>query len=122
MQQPRRLIDPEIHLGKSITRFHLEMENSCLPDSSTELHIAHHPHGDLTEAAHYYNIYEHPREEQLRLAREALKIDEEDWSIVEHMLGSFKWVAYYHPRPGHRSEIRVDIAAMKAGEWTTTYF
>lgn len=118
----RRLIAAEIHPGESISRLHLEMENSTLPDSSTELHIAHHPHGDLKEPAQYYNIYEHPREEQLRLAREALNIDEEDWAIVEHMLGSFKWVADDHPRPGHRSEIRVDVAAIKAGEWTTTYF
>ncbi len=120
--QTKRLIDPDIIPGESITRLHLEIENSMLPDASTELHIAHHPHGDLNEPAQYYNIYEHPREEQLRLAREALQIDDEDWTILEHILGSFKWVIFHHPIPDRRSEIRVDVAAMKAGEWTTTYF
>ena len=86
------------------------------------LTLSSRTYGDLTEAAQYYNIYEHPREEQLRLAREALQIDDEDWTILEHILGSFKWVIFHHPIPDRRSEIRVDVAAMKAGEWTTTYF
>jgi hypothetical protein len=119
---PRRSIPVDIIPGKSITRFHLAVENSMLPDSSTELHISHYPDGDFNEPAQWYNIYEHPTEWDLNLAREALNIDEEDWMILEHMLGSFHWVMFTHPTPPQRSEIRVDVPAMKAGEWTTTYF
>ena len=93
-----------------------------LPDQTTEFHVAHHQDGDLTEDADWYGIYEHPTEWQYELARKALKIDEEDWKIVEHMLGSYRWVVYHHAKLPHRAEIRVDVPAMKAGEWTTTYF
>lgn len=117
--EPRRLIDIEIVPGVSLTRFHIDMENSMFPDRSTELHVAHHADGDLKEPAQWYNVYEHPTQELLELARNQLQINEEDWKIVEHMLGSFQWVVYKHSDP---SEIRVDVAAMKAGEWTTTYF
>ena len=114
-----RLIDINIIEGVSLTRFHTDMENPMLPDESTELHIAHHADGDLKKAAQWYNIYEHPTEHQLMLAREQLGINQEDWKILEHMLGSFRWVIYRHSDP---SEIRVDVQAMKDGEWTTTYF
>jgi len=98
------------------------MDNSMLPDDTTELHVAHHTSGDLSEPADWYNIYEHPTEWQLELARIGLNIDKEDWTILEHMLGSFKWVLYKHTADPHRAEIRVDVSAMKRGEWTTTYF
>jgi len=120
--EPRRLIDANIVPGESVTRFHLAVDNPMFPDSSTELHVAHHDDGDLKEPAQWYNIYEHPSEEHLRLVREALNIDEEDWKIVEHMLGSFRWVIYRHPKPPQRAEICVDVAGIKANEWTTTYF
>jgi hypothetical protein len=117
--EPRRLIDLEIIPNVSLTRFHLDVENSMLPDSSTELHVAHHADGDLNEPAQWYNIYEHPTEEIIEVARKQLRINREDWRILEHMLGSFRWVIYKHSDP---SEIRVDVSAMKDGEWTTTYF
>jgi hypothetical protein len=117
--QPRRLIDAKIVPGKSLTRFHLAVDNPAFPDNTTELHVAHHDTGDLKEDAQWYNLYEHPTEAQLKLVREALKINEEDWKILEHMLGSFRWVLYRHTSP---SEIRVDVDGMKKGEWTTTYF
>ena len=120
--QPRRLIPAEIIEGKSITRFHLDVENSMLPDSSTELHVSHYPDGDLNADAQWYNIYPHPTEWDLDLLREALNIDEEDWKILEHVLGSYHWALFEHPKPPNRSKIRVDVSAMKAGEWTTTYF
>ena len=120
--EPRRLIDADIILGESLTRFHLAVNNPMFPDNSTELHVAHHPDGDLKEPAQWYNIYEHPTQHQLKLIRKALNIEEDDWKIVEHMLGSFRWVIYQHPDPSKRAEIRVDVAGMKAGEWTTTYF
>ena len=115
----KRLVDIEIIPGVSRTRFHVDMENPMLPDSSTELHVAHHADGDLTKDAQWYNIYEHPTEHQLELARKQLKINREDWKILEHMLGSFRWVIYRHSDP---SEIRVDEAAARGGEWTTAYF
>jgi len=117
--EPRRLIDAKIVPGKSLTRFHLEVDDPAFPDNSTELHVAHHDEGNLKDDAQWYNIYEHPTEAQLRLVRKALKINEEDWKILEHMLGSFRWVLYKHTDP---SEIRVDVNGMKADEWTTTYF
>lgn len=120
--EPRRVIPAQVVPGESITRFHITMNNPMLPDDTTELHVAHHTHGDLSEPADWYNIYEHPTEWQLELARKALNIDEEDWKILEHMLGSFKWVLYQHAVPPQRAEIRVDVSAMKRGEWTTTYF
>lgn len=119
MQQRRRLIDIDIVPGVSVTRFHTEMENPMLPDASTELHIAHHADGDIKEPAQWYNFYEHPTDHQIELARKELQINREDWKILEHMLGSFRWVIYRHSDP---SEIKVDVAAMKDGEWATTYF
>lgn len=120
--EPRRLIDAEIHPGESVTRFHLAVNDPMFPDSSTELHIAHHADGDFSEPAQYYNIFVHPTEWQLDLARRELNIDEEDWKILEHILGSFRWAVFYHPKPSERSRICVDVPAMRAGEWTTTYF
>jgi hypothetical protein len=119
MQKRRRLIDIEIIPGVSVTRLHTEMENPMLPDNSTELHVAHHADGDIKEPAQWYNFYEHPSEHQIELVRKTLKINREDWKILEHMLGSFRWVIYRHSDP---SEIKVDVAAMKDGEWTTAYF
>jgi hypothetical protein len=115
----KRLVDIKIIPGVSVTRFHLAMENSMLPDQSVELHVAHHADGDINEPAQWYNFYEHPTIEQMELARTQLHINEEDWKILDHMLGSFRWVIYRHSDP---SEIRVDVRAMKDGEWTTTYF
>ena len=120
--QTRRLISPEIIPGESLTRFHLDMENSMLPTSNTELHVSHYPDGDVSEDAQWYDIYKHPTEWVLTLVRETLNIDEEDWKILEHLLGSYYWVTYKHPIGPQRSEIRVDVPAMKAGEWSTTYF
>lgn len=117
--QPRRLIKAKIIPGVSLTRFHMELTDPMYPDNTTELHVAHHDTGDLKEDAQWYNIYEHPSEAQLRLVRKEFNINQEDWKILEHMLGSFRWVLYRHSDP---SEIRVDVAGMKAGEWTTTYF
>ena len=119
MKERRRLIDAEIVAGVSITRFHTEMENPMLPDASTELHVAHHADGDLKTPAQWYQIYGHPTEFELELAREALHINEEDWAILEHILGSFRWATLKHSDP---TEIRVDEAAMRGDEWTTTYF
>lgn len=116
---PRRVIDAKIIPGVSLTRFHMELTDPIYPDNTTELHVAHHDTGDLTEDAQWYNLYEHPTEAVLTLVRKALNINQEDWRILEHMLGSFRWVLYRHSDP---SEIRVDVAGMKAGEWTTTYF
>lgn len=122
MPGPRRIIKPEIIPGVSITRFHLAVENSMRPDSSTEIHASHYPDGDLTERAQWYNFYEHPRDEQLELLRWGLEIDEEDWKILEHLLGSFFWAMYFHPKPPHRAKITIDEKAMKDNEWATTYF
>ena len=115
----RRLIDIEIIPNISRTRFHVEMENPMLPDESTELHVCHHADGDITQPAQWYNRYEHPTEHVLELARKQLHINREDWTILEHMLGSFRWVIYRHSDP---SEIKVDVVAMKNEEWATTYF
>jgi hypothetical protein len=120
--QRRRAIQADIVPGESITRFHLDMENSMLPTSNTELHISHYPDGDVTERAQWYKICEHPTEWDFALVREALNIDEEDWKILEHLLGSYYWVVYKHPVDSQRSEIRVDVPAMQSGEWSTTYF
>lgn len=119
MQRRRRTIDVDIVPGVSQTRFHIDMANAMLPDQTTELHIAHHADGDLTEPAQWYNIYEHPTEFQLELARKALCLNKEDWKILEHILGSFRWALVKHTDP---TEIRVDEAAMRSGEWTTAYF
>ena len=67
-------------------------------------------------------MYPHPREEQLTLLQEELSIDDDDWKLIEHTLGSFYWVIYEHTEPPARAPIRVDILAMKSGEWATTYF
>lgn len=120
MAESTRLVDVEIIPGVSLTRFHLEVDNPMLPDNTTEIHIAHHADGDLNEPAQWYNLYEHPNDFQLELAQKALKINEEDWKILEHILGSFRWAIYKHSDP---SEIRVDEAAMRGShEWTTAYF
>lgn len=120
--QSRRVIPAVIIPGESITRFHMEVDSPMLPDSTTELHVAHHTHGDLNEPADWYNIFEHPTEWKLELARKFLNIDEEDWKILEHIIGSFRWAIFHHQDMPRRAEIRVDTPAMKAGEWTTTYF
>jgi len=119
--QPRRSIQADVVPG-AVTRFHLDMESSMLPTNNTELHVSHYPDGDTTEHAQWYQIYEHPTEWDLTLIREALSIDEEDWKILEHLLGSYYWVVFKHPTPPQRSEIRVDVPAMKVGKWSTTYF
>ena len=115
----RRTIPVEIIPGVSLTRLHLAVGDPMFPDDTTEVHVAHHSTGDLNEDAQWYNIYEHPDQNMLNILRESLHIDEEDWKIVEHMLGSFRWVLYRHSSP---SEIRVDEQAMRGQEWTTTYF
>jgi len=115
----RRLIPAKIVPGVSLTRFFLDLTNPMFPDSSTEIHVAHHDTGDLKEDAQWYNIYEHPDEHALALLREQLNINEDDWKILEHVLGSFRWAIYKHTDP---SEIRVDVDAMKTGTWTTSYF
>jgi hypothetical protein len=120
--QPRRLIGAQIIPGKSISRFHLAVENSMLPDSATELHVSHYPDGNINAAAQWYNVYGHPTEFDFALLREALNIDEEDWRILDHILGSYRWAMYEHAEDPNRAKIRVDVLAMKAGEWTTTYF
>lgn len=121
MQERRRLIDVEIQPGKSQTRLHIAMDNPMLPDQTTELHIAHHADGDLKEPAQWYNIYEHPTVHQLELARQALGMNEEDWKILEHILGSFRWAIVKHTDP---TEIRVDEAAIRSDgdDWETAYF
>jgi hypothetical protein len=120
--QPRRTIPVDIVPGESVSRFHLDMENSTLPTSNTELHVSHYPDGDVSADAQWYKILEHPTEWDVALLRETLNIDEEDWKILEHLLGSYCWVVYKHPVAPQRSEIRVDVPAMQAGEWSTTYF
>ena len=117
--EPRRLIDVQIIPGVSVTRFALDMTDPMYPDNSVELHVAHHADGDLKNDAQWYNIYEHPSEAQLQLVRRTLKIDEDDWKVVDHLLGSFRFVIYKHSSP---SEIRIDEEIIRGGEWTTSYF
>jgi hypothetical protein len=97
----------------------MDLHDPMYPDASTELHVAHHANGNVKDDAQWYNIYEHPTEAQLELARKALNIDEDDWKVVEHLLGSFRHVIYKHTSP---SEIRVDEEIIRGGEWTTQYF
>lgn len=116
-----RHIQPEFIPGESVTRMFLSSEGP-FPGPDTEIHVSHYPDGNVEEPAQWYNVYVHPTEFDMTLMRETLQIDEEDWKIVEHLLGSFKWVRYDHAIPPARSSIAVDTAAMKAGEWSTTYF
>jgi len=118
--EPKRITYPEILPGESITRFHLTEAMGAF--DAQEIHIAHHPDGDLKEDAQWYDIYVNPTQYELDLLQRTLGIDFRDWSILMCMLGSFRWALYQHPLPSERSEIRLDDAALKAGEWTTTYF
>jgi hypothetical protein len=116
----KRTIPVEIIPGVSQTRFYLDLLDPMRPDiGAVELHVAHHADGDLNEHAQWYNIYMQPTEPILQILRKELQISEDDWKVVDHMLGSFRWVIYKHTNP---SEIRIDEEAMKKGEWTTTYF
>lgn len=118
--EPRRLIPVEIIPDVSLTRFYLETgDNIKNPGGGAEIHIAHHANGDLNDHAQWYNFYVNPDEHILAVMRTQLNINEDDWKIVEHMLGSFHWVLYKHSTP---SEIRLDEKAMKEQEWKTTYF
>lgn len=119
--EKRRHIDPVFIPGQSVTRMHLE-SGGPFPGPDTEIHVSHYPDGDITEEAQWYGVYEHPTEFELELMRETLHIDEEDWKIVMHLLGSFKWAMVEHDIPPVRNRITVDESAMRAGEWTTTYF
>ena len=116
----KRSIPVEIIPGVSKTRFYLDpVDAQGRLGGPVDLHVAHHSDGDLKEHAQWYNIYESPTEPILEILRTSLNIDQDDWKIVEHMLGSFRWVVYTHSDP---SEIRVDEEAMRKGEWTTMYF
>ena len=116
----RRTIPVEIIPGVSQTRFFLDFLDPLYPGGGpAELHVAHHADGNLKEHAQWYNIYEKPSDAILEIVRNSLNINEDDWKILEHMLGSFRWVIYKHTDP---SEIRVDEEAMRKGEWTTMYF
>ncbi len=119
--KPTRQTQPQLVPGKSVTRLHL-CANPRLDAANADIHVAHYPDGDLAEPAQWYEIYERPDAHVIELLRKILKIDREDWKIVEHILGSFRWAMFEHPVPHKRSSIRVDIAAMQAGEWSTTYF
>ena len=119
--EKQRHIDPEFIPGQSVSRMYLEA-GGPFPGPETEIHVSHYPDGDVSKPAQWYNVYPHPTEFELELMRETLHIDEEDWNIVMHLLGSFNWVMYEHPIPPIRSRITVDHIAMKAGEWSTTYF
>lgn len=119
--EKQRHIDPDIIPGQSVTRMHLA-GGGAFPGPDTEIHVSHYPDGNIEKPAQWYNVYAHPTEFDLELMREALQIDEEDWKIVTHTLGSFGWVRYGHATPPARSSIMVDTAAMQAGEWSTTYF
>lgn len=116
----KRTIPVEIIPGVSKTRFYLDLvDPTGFPGGPFEIHVAHHADGDLKEHAQWYNIYESPDQHILEILRENLNINEDDWKIVEHLLGSFRWVLYTHTDP---SEIQVDEVAMRKGEWTTMYF
>jgi hypothetical protein len=116
----RRTIPVEIIPGVSKTRFYLDlMDPLALGGTSFDIHVAHHANGDLNDHAQWYNIYERPDEHILKLLQEELHINNDDWKVVDHMLGSFRWVLFVHTDP---SEIKVDEEAMRKGEWTTTYF
>jgi len=118
----KRVIHPEIKLGRSITRFYLETEGQWGKVHSSEIHVSHYPDGNMEEPAQWYDIYNDASAKQLELLRRELNIDEDDWGILEHLLGSFKWALFFHARTSEKNQIRVDEQAMKTGEWSTTYF
>lgn len=116
----KRTIPVEIIPGVSKTRFYMDLlDVKEFGSSAVELHVAHHANGNLKDHAQWYNIYELPTEPILQILRKELKINQDDWKVVDHMLGSFRWVVYRHTDP---SEITVDEEAMRSGEWATTYF
>ena len=118
----KRVINPEIKPGYSITRFHLETEGSWGRVDSSEVHASHYPEGDLSKPAQWYDIFQDASEAQLGILRTTLNIDKEDWGILEHLLGSFKWALFFHALPDRKNQIRLDEDAMRSGEWSTVYF
>lgn len=123
LNKPTRTIDPIIIPDRSITRFHLLLENSMLPHMGRfELHMSHYPDGNITEPAQWYDFYISPQEWDQERIRELLNIPFQDWRVIDQLLGSFYWAAYWHTTPGGNAEIRLDYGAMKSGEWSTMYF
>lgn len=121
---PTRRTAPVIVPGKTVTRFHLEYEGGGAYSSKApfELHVANYPNGDLEERAQWYEILERPNEDRLNVLKRELRIDDIDWRILFHTLGSFKWGIFFHPKKDEKSQIKVDVDAMKKQEWSTTYF
>lgn len=115
----QRLIHPDIIPGESVTRFYLCGD---FGDMDGDIHVSHYPDGDITQDAQWYSITERPTEFTLETLRKSLSIDKEDWRIIEHIMGSFRWVKFYHPVPPTRSRICMDEQAARTGEWATSYF
>ena len=117
----RRQIAPKMIPGKSITRLHLVTDNPRSP-RDFEIHASRYPDGDILEPAQWYKIYPQPIDQELKLLREEIGVDEDDWKIISHLLGSFYWVMIEHAVPPERDRIVIDEKAMRGGEWSTVYF